>query len=347
MKLKLSPQDTLRVGRLAQTAKENDRLLQLWSVYLNENPRALDTETVTSLARECGIPDEDAFRALFAAACGLDVAGNADDRRMERLYFVPGLRERSPGEYRNDRYVRTVRFPSLSAGKWRFTQSSYLPWEPFVCGHPLVTPEFREIPQLGYFREEFSFPSVSESGVEWMSVKPNEIETMKEPIAAAHGRVLTYGLGLGYFTFHASEKPEVASVTVIERDPDLIALFREHLLPQFPNREKISLIQADAFAFTEQPLCTDAFDFAFVDLWHDQSDGLPMYLRMKRLERRFPGTVFSYWIEPTLLSSLRHMVLDRILDGQPGAEIRTFAEIERMLSDAFLRGLAPDIRQVL
>lgn len=346
MKLKLSPQDTLRAGRLAQTATENDRLLRLWSTYLNETPRAIDRKTVTSLAQECDIPEEDAFRALFAAACGLDVADDPDDRRMERLYFAPGLHERSPEEYRNDPYIRTVCFPLLSAGQWCFTQGSYQPWEPFVCGHPLVTSDFREIPQLGYFREAFSFPAVTEGSVEWMTVKPNEIETMKEPIAAAHGRVLTYGLGLGYFAFHTSEKPEVAGVTVVERDPDLIGLFREYLLPQFPHREKISVIQADAFDFTETDLRTGAFDFAFADLWHDQSDGLPLYLRMKRLERRFPGTEFSYWIETTLLSSLRHMVLDRILDGQPGAEIRTFAEIERMLSDDFLRSLAPNIRQL-
>ena len=55
----------------------------------------------------------------------------------------------------------------------------------------------------------------------------------------AHGRVLTFGLGLGYFTYHAAENPEVESVTVVDISPDVIALFKEQILPQFPHKEKV------------------------------------------------------------------------------------------------------------
>ena len=67
---------------------------------------------------------------------------------------------------------------------------------------------------------------------------------------------------------------------------------------------------------------------------------------MKRLEAGFPQTAFRYWIEPTLLSSLRHMVTDRIFDETDGAEIRTFGEIETMLGDDYLRALAPKLRRL-
>lgn len=345
MNLHLSPADALRAARLRQTSAENDRVLLLLSHYLNLTPRLLDTRTVRALARDCTIPEDDAFRALLAAACGLEIPDNPDDRRLERLYFQPGLHRLSPAPYRDDAYARTVRFSDLTVGKWCFTHGEYRAFEPFVCGHPTVTPDFREIPQIGYFPETFRYPSVTENGVDWMTVTPNEVETMRTPIAEARGRVLTYGLGLGYFAFHAAQKAEVESVTVVERDETLIGLFRERILPQFPAREKIRIVAADAFDFTGQQMEPGQFDFAFVDLWHDQSDGLPLYLRMKRLESRFPETVFSYWIEPTLLSSLRHMVLDRIFDDSDGAEIRTYAEIEAMLSDAYLRALAPKLRR--
>ncbi len=347
MKLILSPSDALRVARLKQVTQENDRILRLYADYLNLTPRLLDARTVHDLASDCGIPAADAFRALFSASIGLEIPDNPDDRRLERVYIQPGVRCLSPAPYRNDAYVKMVRFGNLSVGKWRFTHGEYHAFEPFVCGHPVLTSDFREIPQIGFFEERFSFPSVTENGVEWMTVTPNEAETMRAVIAEAHGQVLTYGLGLGYFAFHASQKPEVLSVTVIERDPDLIGLFRDCILPQFPNRDKITVLNADAFAFTEQDMKPGAFDFAFVDIWHDQSDGLPLYLRMKRLETNFPETAFRYWIEPTLLSSLRHMVTDRIFDGTDGAEIRTFGEIETMLGNDCLRALAPKLRRIM
>ena len=42
-----------------------------------------------------------------------------------------------------------------------------------------------------------------------MSLKPNEIETMEQPIENANGNILVYGLGLGYFAFMASQKNSV------------------------------------------------------------------------------------------------------------------------------------------
>ena len=82
----------------------------------------------------------------------------------------------------------------------------------------------------------FYFPAVLENGNEWMTVTPNEVETMKEAISQARGRVAAYGLGLGYFAFMASEKSDVTGVTVIERDEQAIRLFEEEILPQFPHR---------------------------------------------------------------------------------------------------------------
>ena len=46
------------------------------------------------------------------------------------------------------------------------------------------------------------------------------------------------------------------------------------------------------------------FDFVFTDLWHDVSDGKDMYLKMKEYEKRSPNTIFSYWIEKSILCYL-------------------------------------------
>ena len=178
MKFRLSPSDALRAARLQQNVSENDRVLRLLSDYLNLTPRLLDRKTVLELAEDCSVSPDDAFRTLLCACLGLNIPDSPDDRRLERLYFQPGLRRLSPDIYLNDAYTRTVRFSELSVGRWHFTHGEYLAYEPFVCGHPVLTSDFREIPQLGYFDSTFRFPSVTENGVEWMTVTPNEVETM-------------------------------------------------------------------------------------------------------------------------------------------------------------------------
>ncbi|MDY2602274.1 MAG: hypothetical protein SOW23_10870, partial [Eubacteriales bacterium] len=96
------------------------------------------------------------------------------------------------------------------------------------------------------------------------------------------------------------------SVTVVERDPDVLSLFEKHLLPQFPQKHKLRLVRDDAFHYARETLPAVHADTAFCDLWHDAADGLPAYLQMKALETEAPGTRFDYWIEPTLLLYLEN-----------------------------------------
>ena len=91
-----------------------------------------------------------------------------------------------------------------------------------------------------------------------MAVKPSEIETMRAPIEEATGRVVTFGLGLGYFAYMVSEKPDVTSLDIVERSEEAIALFERHILPQFPNKEKIRIIRSDAFGFLSENMWQDA-----------------------------------------------------------------------------------------
>ena len=128
-----------------------------------------------------------------------------------------------------------------------------------------------------------------------MLITPNEIETMKSPIEKAFGDVATYGLGLGYFAFMASEKETVSSVTVVERDEKVIRLFEEHILPQFPHKNKIRIVNEDALVYAQGE---NRHDFVFADIWHDPSDGCDLYLKLKACERE--GVAYEYWIENTL-----------------------------------------------
>ena len=91
-----------------------------------------------------------------------------------------------------------------------------------------------------------------------------------------------------------------ASVTVVECDCELIRCFETYLLPQFPNRDKIRIILADAFDYAAHQVPVQKPDHVFADIWHDPSDCVEAYLRLKLTEGLSPESEFAYWIEPTL-----------------------------------------------
>ena len=166
---------------------------------------------------------------------------------------------------------------------------------------------------LAFFDQDYIYPSISLYGNEWMSLNPYEIRTMETPILLAKGKVLTLGLGLGYFAYMAHLKEEVKEVHIVEMDKGLIDIFYEYLLPLFEHPEKIHIHKADAFHFIESINDKD-FDFIFSDLWHDVSDGLPMYIKLKQSLNRFKYTQRLYWIEGALVTYLRTLVIGVMKD---------------------------------
>ena len=315
--------------------------------YLNDFPQLVTGELLASLTAECDVSEEEAFCAILCAALDVDEERSELELCLARDYFPASVKKRNAAVYRNDPYYRNIRVPQKTVGEWRLCQETYAPYEGFVCGNLArgKTP-FAAIPPIGYFDEEFSFPAVMQNGVEWMAIKPNEIETMRSPLAHAHGGVLCMGLGLGYYAYMAAEKPSVSSVTVIERDPAVIRLFKEELLPQFANGDKITVVYEDAFVYAERELPKGGFDTVFADLWHDASDGLPLYARLRQLERRLATVPFDYWIEDMLLCHLRSLLFSVIAEAKekgkaPFAQLSA-DEIIQMLSDDALRALAAD-----
>lgn len=278
----------------------NAWLLERLQVYLNDHARHITLADLRALTDDCGIDDKEAFSLLLASAFGLDMADNPLHRQIYSLYFPPMIRCLDPEVYHADPYYRNIRVPRRALGRWELGRGRYAPCEGFVCGDMRRLPDGRLIPPIGFFTQAFAYPCVKEDGREWMLITPNEMETIRPVVDAARGKVLAFGLGLGYFAYMAARKGEVASVDIVERDPDVVRLFADHILPQFPAPEKVRLIQADAFAYMQNSAPAERYDLIFTDLWHDASDGVPLYRRMKALEPLSPASRFAYWIEPTL-----------------------------------------------
>ncbi|MGM9637865.1 MAG: hypothetical protein ACI3YK_07790 [Eubacteriales bacterium] len=280
--------------------KDNQRVLTLMSRYLNIAPDFIEGSVIRELTDECGLSVVEAYAYVLAAACGLKTDERQEDRRLFEESFLPMVHRLSVRDYTCDPYYRGVPVFPKAFGRWRLETKRYKPYEAFVCGESDLLPNGRLIPKIGFFEEEFRFPALLEDGREWMLITPNEIETMKGPISDAFGNVLCLGLGMGYYAYRVSEKENVGSVCIVERDSTLIEMVKCLILPQFSHPEKIRIVCSDAFDFAKKNLPDGNFDFVFTDLWHDPSDGVELYQQMKNLERLSPRTVYSYWIEKTL-----------------------------------------------
>ncbi len=277
----------------------NTRALALWGNYLNERADSIHPDEVQALV-SLGISVQESVAALVAASCELDVENNPQDKELFSTYFRPVVRELSAETYRQDAYYMRLKGHCGQAGKFCLSEYTYHPYECFVWNDLRTGPGGEVLPQIGFFTETFAYPAVLENGRIWMSITPNEVETMRAPLSRAHGHVLMYGLGLGYFAFHASEKDCVEEVTIVERNPQALALFSTHLLPLFSHPEKIRLKCEDAFTIAALPTVVSSYDYVFADIWRDVSDGLTLYKRLKALEPVGAKTKFDYWIEPTL-----------------------------------------------
>ncbi|MBQ9416115.1 MAG: hypothetical protein IJU20_04650 [Clostridia bacterium] len=286
-----------------QIRRLNNTTVDAIARFLNLAPDAVDLSVVRDLAERTGVSTDYAYAVCLASLFGLESVGEGQD--YFRNYFVPMVHQLSPESFRADPYYRCIRIPEASRGNWQLRTQTLKPGEGFICDDFKVFPDGRLVPQVGFFDEPFSYPAVLQNGREWMTLMPNETVTSREAVERSRGNVLTFGLGLGYFAYMASIKPEVAHLTVVELDPDVISLFNEFILPQFPLRDKIEVIQSDAFDYAEKRMKKGQFDFVFADIWHDVGDGKDLYLRMKEVEKKFPGTEFVYWLENSIRCYLR------------------------------------------
>lgn len=239
--------------RLAELREANNNAAWSMSEFINETPCAI-TERLMKEADPSGeLPEEILYAAFMAGFCGI----SEDDTTINE-YFHDAVHCLETRKYRDNPYLKNIKFPDTATRHWKFTHYSYRPYEAFICNDIDIDKNLREVPQIGFFRERFAYPAVEQDGREWMAVKPSEIETMRAPIEEATGRVVTFGLGLGYFAYMVSEKPDVTSLDIVERSEEAIALFERHILPQFPNKEKIRIIRSDAFGFLNENMWQDA-----------------------------------------------------------------------------------------
>lgn len=136
-----------------------------------------------------------------------------------------------------------------------------------------------------------------------MSDTPMERRSNLEFVRQAHGHVLIAGLGLGMIVFPLLERPksEISSVTVIEANPDVIALVK----PYLPDDTRLRIIQADIFEWKPDR----KFATIYFDIWPTiTTDNLE---DMTKLHRRYARALDRTDVAPWMGSWQRELLLAR------------------------------------
>lgn len=296
----------------------NGQLSDMLNQYLDGGYEDLCDAGIGETAKAKKIPLAKAFSQGFWGLFGREEWEGSDLKFHRQQLRFDCLDAKG---FRWNPYWLKVR-PHLVGGTGlRLAYNGFRPFEGFLWDgiKSSGAPDYREENRIGFFSKPFRYLELLDGDRVWMSTTPYEMATMEESLLKARGNVLALGLGLGYWPFMASLKPDVDRVTVWEKDPRVIRLFAQSLLPFFPRPEKIQVVETDALEGLQNPF---GFDFVFADLWHDGADGLPLYCRIKALEGIHPKAEFSYWIEESILCWLRRIVLALLADAaESGSEV--------------------------
>lgn len=265
--------------------------------YLDEDIKNIEKQigeqTLVTL-KEAGLYNGDMslFYVInsFCLLTGIDQ--KADNQYLSSLFKNAKLL--NADAFENNEYIKTVCFSDIKEGNLLFTHCSYERGEIFQYDMPDFS-QNTVVPKLGFFSRKVRFPTVYEGKMPWMSVCPSEISTIDPFINKAFGRVLILGLGLGYYPFAISALSNVSEITVVEINPVIINLFNKHIFNQFPHKNKIKIVQADALEYLDK-LNGGEFDYCFADIWEGALDGAPLYTKIRAHEKRLK-IPFDYWIQ--------------------------------------------------
>ena len=138
--------------------------------------------------------------------------------------------------------------------------------------------EFTKGNRLDYYLETHKFPlenfpiaRLKRNGNTWMSITPMELESHITHVLEATGDVLVGGLGMGYYITQIVAKADVRSVTVIEKDIEVIQAYKK-LIESNPtafDNSKLHIMHGDMFDLIPKLDKKFEYNYAYLDIWLD------------------------------------------------------------------------------
>ncbi len=305
MYFNFSKLDYSRVNELLEIKENNILAAEFYNLYLSTDEYHFNNEEIMSLKKK-EATSYDVFNQILKK---MNISYSDENYlKVNKNSKLDNLIQLDEKEYIENPYFKLIKSLNIKEKNWYLSEQYYLPYEAFAYDEIRIdSSSFKEVTPFAYFKDRFFYPAIIQDETIWMSLIPHEINTMKEPINEAYGNVLVFGLGLGYYAYMVSNKDNVNKVTIIEKDKTVIDLFNKYLINLFPHKQKIKIINEDAFNYLDN--MKDKYDYTFVDIYHNVGDGFPLFKKFKSYEKRYINTKFRYWIETSLLAMMRRYVL--------------------------------------
>lgn len=313
MLINLTKEELKKCQRLLDIKESNISAAEIYIEYLNFHYNDIKLTDIEMLRKKYSL--DEAFYRAFMRKMEID-ENDEEFLEIDKINKVKKFDLLDINEYKNNNYYKSIGQIKCKEKNIQLMTLKYQPFEAFTYDELQIDEkEYKEHTPFGYFNEEFPYLALVKDENIWMSVIPHEINTMKEPIKNAKGKVLVLGLGMGYYLFNIASKKDVTSIDVLESDPIVIDIFNKYLLNKMPNYEKINIILGDGIEYLKT---SKAYDYVFIDIWHNVGDGESLYLKCKSLEKYHKNAKFDYWIETSILAMLRRQTLtvfDENLNG--------------------------------
>lgn len=124
-----------------------------------------------------------------------------------------------------------------------------------------------------------------------MSDTDMEKNTNRKFCSKAYGDIIIGGLGIGMIIMAIQDKPEVKSITVIEKNQEVIDM----VASQLDFNEKVNIICADVFEW--KPERGVKYDMAYMDIWNWINEDI-YKKEMQPLKRKYARFLRSKDINP-------------------------------------------------
>ena len=227
--------------------------------------------------------------------------------QREFLYDSPSLFI-SAAKFKNNPYYKNIKLDKIVSDNFSYEKTliekNYLfNYESIIDDEEK---ELKDYLKLRALDEDLEMIYLYEDNDSWMMCSPSEASTNDPYALKASGKVLTFGLGIGYFVYMTLLNKDVKEITVIEKSKAVIDLFSS-IYKQFPQDKKVTIINGDAFDYFNEEFLNN-FDYIYVDIYKSADDG--RYLINKLLEQYHPqDDKLDFWIENSCLNPIRTLIL--------------------------------------
>lgn len=256
---------------------------------------------------------EDKRRMLIAVMIACGVRGEKDIKPeilhrnndlITALYHY--TKELKPDYITNNPFISKLSLQPGSDSIFTFSNHKINAYVPFTYGSQKQY-KGMEVQPVAYFNGAFRYPVIMKDGKTLFSMNGQTFLDYDVLIRPVSKDVLICGLKAGYLAYMFQRKQSVTSITVVEHDAEVIRLFKEQILPQFENPDKIHIIQDDAYDYLQSH--EKDYNWIINDLYQNFHDNIDALISMKAIENAYPHTRFLYWEEGNMLDHIRAALL--------------------------------------